>query len=105
MADMIIYANPNPASRGAVPYLVDVQSSLLSSLNTRVVVPLYPKGTGEVLPFSRLTPEVVFQGTTYIAMVPELAGVPRRQLGVQAGQLDASRNDLLAALDLLFIGF
>jgi toxin CcdB len=105
MADMTVYANPNPASRGAVPYLVDVQSSLLAAMNTRVVVPLYPKGTEEVLPFSRLTPEVTFQGTTYIAMVPELAGVPRRQLGVLVGQLDASRNDLLTALDLLFVGF
>lgn len=40
MAQFDVYRNPNPATRARIPYLVDVQSELLDSLATRVVVPL-----------------------------------------------------------------
>jgi toxin CcdB len=35
-----VYPNPSPRMRAVYPYLVDVQSDLLSSLATRMVVPL-----------------------------------------------------------------
>jgi len=40
MAQFDVCTNPNPASAKRIPYLLDVQSDLLSSLATRVVVPL-----------------------------------------------------------------
>jgi len=40
MAQFDVYRNAHPATRARVPYLLDVQSDLLETLATRVVVPL-----------------------------------------------------------------
>ncbi|PVY77590.1 CcdB protein [Tamilnaduibacter salinus] len=40
MAQFDVYANPSKKSRGAYPYLVDIQSEVLTELSTRIVVPL-----------------------------------------------------------------
>ena len=40
MAQFSIYANINPISKNIYPYLLDVQSPLLDSLETRLVIPL-----------------------------------------------------------------
>ena len=104
MAQLDVYANANPASRTAIPFLLDVQADLLSGLGTRVVVPLYRAELAPGRGMTRLTPRLEFQGQTYLAMVPELAGISRRALGPLAGNLIAQREVLLAALDFLFTG-
>ena len=38
------------------------------------------------------------------AVTPELAGIPRKSLGVQVGDLSHRRYDIIAALDLLYTG-
>lgn len=105
MAAFAVYRNPNPDTAEAVPLLLEVQSDLLAVLHTAVVVPLYPKAAALAVPFSRLTPEVEVEGHAYLAMVPELAGVPRRGLQVPVADLSAHRGAVLAALDLLITGF
>lgn len=105
MAAFTVHANPDPRSRKAIPFLLDIQNVILSSLDTRVVIPLYLKGVTKLHPISRLTPLVTFQHKTYIAMVPELAGVARRSLGTQVGDLVDTRAEIIVALDLLFTGF
>lgn len=105
MAQCSVYENSNPSTKGDIPYLLDVQSGLLADLHTRVVVPLYRQGAVGVQPLSRLTPVLSFRGLALVAMVPELAGVPRRLLGAEIGELTASRGALLQALDLLLTGF
>jgi toxin CcdB len=54
---------------------------------------------------TRLTPTVEFQGEDLVAMVPELAGIPTRELGKPVGDLLAVRNQLLQAIELLLTGF
>lgn len=105
MAAFTVYANPDPKSQKAIPFLLDVQSELLSPLETRVVVPLYLKSTARAQAISRLTPVLTFQSKVLVAMVPELAGVSKRHLGPVMGELPEVRNDLLAAIDLLITGF
>ena len=105
MASFVIYANPNSKSQKAIPYLLDIQNELLSTLETRVVVPLYLKSSASIHPISRLTPVVSFQNKALVAMVPELAGIARRDLGVSVGEMSAHRDEMIAALDLLFTGF
>lgn len=105
MASFTVYTNPDPKSQKAIPFLLDVQSELLSPLDTRVVVPLYLKSEGITYPISRLTPVITFQGKSLVAMVPELAGVSMRHLGPIAGQLPEARPEMLAAIDLLITGF
>lgn len=104
MAFLEVHVNPNPASREAIPFLLEIQADLLASLETRVVVPLYRQDAAPRHPIARLTPVVEFQGQAYVAMVPELAGLARRQLGPSAGHLTSMRAEAIAALDLLFTG-
>ena len=105
MASFVVYANPDAKSQKSIPFLLDIQSELLSTLGTRVVVPLYLKSAINVYPISRLTPVISFQGKSLVAMVPELAGVSKRHLGSPVGELSGFRSELLAAIDLLLTGF
>lgn len=105
MAAYSVFRNPNPRTNATIPFLLDVQSEVLSMLGTRVVVPLYRVDATDVRAMSRLTPVVDFQGQPLVAMVPELAGIPRRELGAVAGDLLPSRGEILGAMDLLLTGF
>ncbi|WP_257310070.1 CcdB family protein [Geothrix fuzhouensis] len=105
MVSYSVFRNPNPGTNTAIPFLLDVQSEVLSMLGTRLVVPLYRTDAANVHTMSRLTPVVDFQGQPLVAIVPELAGIPRRELGAIAGDLLSSRGEILAAMDLLLTGF
>ena len=74
-------------------------------LGTRVVVPLYRREVSGVQPLARLTPVVQFLGQPLVVMVPELAGIPLRELGSVAGDLAVARGEILQAIDLLLMGF
>lgn len=105
MASYSVFQNPNPRTNEAIPFLLDVQSDVLTMLATRVVVPLYRQGEVGVQALTRLTPEVRFQGQALVAMVPELAGISRRELGPLCGDLGSARGPVLQAIDLLLTGF
>ncbi len=40
MAQFDVYKNSNKNTHGAYPYIVDIQSPLISELATRIVIPL-----------------------------------------------------------------
>lgn len=105
MASFSVYSNPDQTSQKSIPFLLDIQSDILSKLDTRIVIPLYLKTINKIHPISRLTPTVIFQNLTLVAMIPELAGVSKRHLGPEVGRLSESRSEMLAAIDLLITGF
>jgi toxin CcdB len=88
-----------------VPFLLDVQSDVISVLATRVVVPLYRKENMHSKAMTRLTPVVKVKNKSLIAMVPEMAGIHQRELGTIVGDLSSARADVLQAIDLLLTGF
>lgn len=104
MAFLEVHINPNLETNSAIPYLLDVQADLLSSLETCVVVPLYSKSAAPRSSITRLTPILTFQGQSYVAMIPELAGIARHHLGKTKGHLTSARNEIIGALDILFTG-
>jgi len=100
MAQFDVYKNP---SRGRHPYVIDVQSDLLSGLPSRVVVPLialkdYPK------PTKRLHPTALIDGTEYVLKFHDLGAVFAAQLGRPVTSLSHRRQELIDALDLLITG-
>ena len=105
MAQFSVYRNKNPRTKATFPLLVDVQSDLLESLNTRVVVPLTKSAALTKKPVSHLTPEISFDGDRYVLMTPQLAGINRTELGSATGSLVGERQTILAALDFLLTGF
>lgn len=104
MAQFDVYRNPNPASRSRIPYLLDVQSELLESLATRIVVPLCRPEVLGGKAAERLNPEVEIEGRRLFLLVPELAGIPRKALGERVANVAGQRRDIIAALDLLITG-
>lgn len=100
----MVYLNNNPKTKQAIPYLLDVQSDVLSNLETRVVVPLYLQERRHKV-MSVLTPTLEIKGQRYTMMTPQLAGMPRSMLKKSVASLAERRGDVVAALDLLFTGF
>lgn len=83
--------------------VVDVQSPHLDFLESRVVVPLWPRQTGAQM--AELTPVVTVDEDTYIVMTPALASIGLRGLGHPIGSLIAYRDQIARALDILITGF
>jgi toxin CcdB len=85
-------------------YVLDVQSDLLSGLNTRVVVPLIPRSSAPD-PAQRLNPIFSIKGQELVMATQFMAAVPVKELRSPAGNLGDRRDEITAALDMLFLGF
>lgn len=104
MPQFSVYKNKNAATRARVPYLLDVQSNLLTELETRVVVPLYVAATLKGSSMTVLTPRFEVEGRELVAMTPQLAGISRKELGAEVAQLNDQGNAIVQALDFLITG-
>jgi len=103
MAQFDVYLNPNPDTGKTIPYLLDVQADLLDTLVTRVVAPLVL--AEEMGPAAKqLNPQFKTKGTAVVMSTAELAGIAKRSLGDKVASLKNKRDEIIAALDLLFTG-
>jgi toxin CcdB len=103
MAQFDVYLNPNPATDKAIPYYLNVQADLLDSLNTRVIVPLVrEEEMGKSVKGLHLRFKV--KGEIVVLSTAELAGLPIRSLGDKVASLKSKRDEIIAALDLVFVG-
>jgi toxin CcdB len=99
-----VVANPFPTSRGRHPFLVALQSDLLTrTLDTVVVAPLERAETGSFA--DRLNPRVSIDGAPFALIAQEIVTVRKSALRDAVGSLAAERDKIIAALDLLFTGF
>ena len=103
MAQFDVYRNTNPDTCKAIPYLLDVQAALLDMLATRVVVPLIRvEEMGAAA--KQLNPQFSIQGAAVVMSTAELAGISTKLLGDKVAALQNQRNEIIAALDILFTG-
>ena len=104
MAQFDVYANPNPATKRTIPFLLDIQTDLLNSLTTRVVIPLYSvSAMGKAA--KHLNIQFPVKRITVIMSTAELAGVAANSLGDKVCSLKEHRNEIIAAIDFLVTGF
>jgi len=101
MAQFDVYKNDNPATAEFFPYLLEVQHEILSSLKTRVVVPL---GVG-IEPIRHLNPVFSVEGKSVVMSTADMAGIPLSACGKKVGSLKENRNEIIDALDFLVNGF
>lgn len=105
MARFDVYRNSG-AQVEAVPFLLDVQSDVLNSLDTRVVIPLRRR---DRFPLARipnnLLPVIVVEEVECFLETPKLAAVPVRILKAPVTSLAENRFEITAALDFLFQGY
>ena len=86
MKQFDVLANPFPRSRERQPFLVALQSDLLSrSLDTVVVAPLEAADTGKFA--DRLNPGVTVDDKSYVLIVQEIVTVRKSVLGEARGSL------------------
>lgn len=104
MAQFDVYLNPHLSTNKTIPYFLNVQSDLLDTLNTRVIVPLVRiEEISQPIKYLHLAFKI--KGETVVMSTAELAGLPMRALGDKVASLKSKRDEIIAALDLVFTGF
>ena len=104
MAQFDVFRNPSAATRKHFPYLVDIQSTYLEELATRIVIPLGKASLFKKATMKRLTPEVTFQDELFVLLTPQISAMPRKQLKDPIGSLSHMRDDLFDAMDFAIFG-
>jgi len=99
-----VVANPFPRSRERQPFLVALQSDLLTrNLDTLVVAPLEPASSSTFA--DRLNPRVEVDGDAFVVIAQEIVTVRKSVLGKPRASLAGERDKIISALDMLFTGF
>lgn len=103
MSQFAVYTNADPASKRQIPYFLDVQSDLIETAGSRVVIPLITaERAGGVI--ERLMPVIVVNGKQMVMDTAQITGLPVRMLGKRVADLSLERGKIMAALDLLISG-
>ena len=98
-----VFANPITRARRAYPLVVVLQADLAVTGRDRIVAPLVPRSRlpGTV---GRLAPHVDVNGTAYVVLIPKLTAMPSVDLRDPKGSLGSYRDQIVAAIDYLFLG-
>ena len=100
MAQFDVHRNLNEATKRAVPYLLDLQSNLLTDLATRVVVPLMHAPRFKIR-LQRLNPTFTIEGVKVVLSTAELAAIDCRNLGERVDSLETARTEIIGAFDFI----
>lgn len=99
-----VFENPSPRMRDVYPYVVDVQSDLLSSLATRMVVPLAITAlAAKELP-RRLCPVFMVQDKSVMLVPFEAAPLDKRLLKAELISVRDRSHEIIAAMDAVLSG-
>lgn len=99
-----VYLNPSPKLKERYPYVVDIQSDLLSGLATRMVMPLAVSSlSNDDIP-RRLCPSILVRGRLYSLIPFEAAPLDKRFLKKRIVTIRERANDIVAAADAVMSG-
>jgi len=104
MRQFDVYPNPNPRTRDTYPYLVDIQSPLISELATRIVIPLGRRSRFGADSMAGLMPAIEYAGEQLLLLTPQIAAMPAKLLQDPIGSLNHFRADIIASLDFAVSG-
>jgi toxin CcdB len=98
-----VFDNPIPQARRAFPFVAILQSEIADTGRDRMVAPLVPRTrmSGTV---GRLTPLVKVADIDHVLLVPRMTAIAANDLRTVKDRLTAYREDIVAALDYLFLG-
>ncbi|MEO7338925.1 MAG: CcdB family protein [Caldimonas sp.] len=104
MAQWDVYPNPSTRLRDEIPYLVDLQSNLLSGLGSRLVAPLArtrlaPAGLPRVL-----CPGFTIGATPVVLLPQECGPIDARLLKRRVVSLRSQAHEIVAAIDAVIGG-
>lgn len=99
-----IYENPSPRMRDVYPFVVDVQSNLLSALATRMVVPLAITSlSAKDLP-QRMCPIITINNRPLMLVPFEAAPLDKRLLRIEIASVLERSYEIIAAMDSVLSG-
>ena len=99
-----VHANPSPRVRDQYPFVVNIQSELLGSLATRMVVPLAVTGLGDKDLPRRLCPVLVVRGQSLMLVPFEAAPLAKRLLKTRIASVKDRAHDIVSAMDAVLSG-
>lgn len=99
-----VFRNESPHTGRRFPYLLVVQSDLLTNLISAVVVPLGKAAVVKNKLAQTLTPIVKIGTDNYVMYTPELGTVPVAALRKCETNIESQRDVVVRALHFLFSG-
>ncbi|HRO26843.1 MAG TPA: CcdB family protein [Luteimonas sp.] len=103
MTQFVVYANADAASRKSIPSWLNVQSDLIETADSRVVIPMVtPERAGSII--QRLMPELVVAGKRMVMDTAQITNVPLQMLGKPVADLSDDRLVIIDAIDMLTHG-
>lgn len=85
-------------------YYLDIQANLLPSFGTRVVIPLVSTDL-PTKPYRKLHPQFDVGGRRLLLATHLMAAVSERKLGAPVASLRGHYDEIVAAIDMIFLGF
>jgi toxin CcdB len=99
-----LYVNTDKDTNKTYPYFVDIQNSLLDTLNSRVVIPLTPISKSDKTYPDNLCPVIKLKNETFAILTHQLTTVPVSFLKQKETSLALIRDDIVSAIDFLVTG-
>ena len=99
-----VYDNPSPRMREHYPFVVDIQSDLLGSLATRMVVPLAVTALAANRLPRQLCPMFSVAGLDLMLVPFEAAPLDKRLLKAKVASIQARAHEVIAAVDAVLSG-
>jgi hypothetical protein len=87
-----------------IPFVLDIQSRLLSAMGTRVVAPVIPRRRLASAVVERLNPVVWIDGLEHVVVMQQLFAIDSHALGPSVLDLGVQSHTIVAALDTLISG-
>ena len=104
MSQFTLYQNSDKYTAEAYPYLVDVQSDLLDSLSSRLVIPLTPVELLDQKAPSHLCPVIHIDEGDFVILTHQMASVSTKLLREPVNELSTFRDEIIASIDFLITG-
>lgn len=104
MSQFELYKNNDKSTATAYPYFVDIQSELLDTLNTRLVIPLTPVELLKKKVPSHLCPLININEGDFVILTHQMASIPTKNLKEPVNELSTFRNEIISAIDFLITG-
>ena len=99
-----VFENPSPRMREVYPYVVDVQSDLLSALATRMVVPLAVTALASQNLPRQLCPLISVNDKPLMLVPFEAAPLDKRLLKAEITSIRDRSHEIIAAMDAVRSG-
>ena len=99
-----VFRNPSSASARTIPYLLVVQSDLLSDMETCAVLPLAKAQAARASAGEILNPMYEIENASVVQLTQLIGTVPVRALRKHVVNIEEHRGAIVRALDFLFEG-